>query len=71
MRHRHRRVTATMPRECSCGKRGFDSRSAAKRSMSTASNKIRLYRCPESGLWHVTSQLDDYDEAMVLQDGEY
>lgn len=61
---RHRRTTATVAKECYCGKRGFQSRNAAKRSMSKAGNKIRLYLCPESGLWHVTSQLDDdYYEA--------
>lgn len=64
MEWRPRKSTAAEWRECSCGKRGHRSRNAAKRAMAPASNKIRIYRCPASGLWHATSQLDywEHDE---------
>lgn len=52
---RHRRMTHTTWTECECGKRAFSSRSAAKRALSRAGNKVRLYICPASGKWHVTS----------------
>lgn len=65
-RHRHkewrpRKSSAAEWRECECGKRGHSSRNSAKRSMGAASNKIRIYRCPASGLWHATSQLDPWN----------
>ena len=58
---RHRRYTETTCVECDCGKRGFSSRSAARRALAKAGNKIRLYVCPLSGTWHVTSGLDMWE----------
>jgi hypothetical protein len=58
---RHRRHTETTWVECDCGKRGFSSRSAARRAMSKASNKVRLYICPLSGTWHVTANTDTWE----------
>ncbi len=58
---RHRRSSNTAWAECDCGKRGFSSRSAARRALSKASNKIRLYICSLSGNWHVTSNTDGWD----------
>ncbi len=57
----HRTRTNATWTECDCGKRGFTSRSAARRSLSKAGNKIRLYICPLSGLWHVTSNIDVWE----------
>jgi hypothetical protein len=53
--YRPRRQTNAQWTECSCGKRGFSSRSAGKRALAGAGNKVRLYVCPFSGKWHVTS----------------
>lgn len=58
---RHRRYTEAAWVECDCGKRGYSSRSAARRALSKAGNKIRLYLCPTSGTWHVTSKTDVWD----------
>ena len=55
MQHRHRRQTNAQWVECNCGKRAYDSRYAARRALARASNKVRLYVCPFSGKWHVTS----------------
>lgn len=52
---RHRRQTNAQWTECACGKRAFSSRSAARRALARAGNKVRLYICPWSGTWHVTS----------------
>lgn len=60
--YRHRRQTNTKYMECECGKRAFSSRSAAKRALSKAGNKVRLYICPQSGKWHVTSSNKEQDE---------
>lgn len=66
--YRPRKKTCTQWRECDyCGKRGYSSRDAAKRALAKASNKIRLYRCPDSGLWHATSQLDSWEQAELEQ----
>lgn len=59
---RPRKSTAAEWKECQCGKRGHTSRGAAKRAMGPASNKIRVYRCPASGLWHATSQLEKWED---------
>jgi hypothetical protein len=55
MKHRHRRQINTEWVECDCGKRAYSSRYAAKRGVARAGNKVRLYICPFSGKWHVTS----------------
>lgn len=44
------------PPICECGKRGFRSKGAAKRSMSKASNRVRAYRCPDGPYFHVTNR---------------
>lgn len=52
---RHRRLTNAQWTECACGKRAYTSRSAGRRAVSKTGNKVRLYVCPFSGKWHVTS----------------
>lgn len=63
MKTRRRKVINTEWRVCDCGKRGHSSKFAARRSMRTAGNKIRVYSCPSSGLWHATSQLESWEDA--------
>ena len=53
--HSHRRATSSAWTECDCGKRAYGSRYAARRALTKAGNKVRLYVCPWSGKWHVTS----------------
>lgn len=44
--------------DCPCGKRGYTSSHNAKRASRHMKNKFSTYRCPESGLWHVTNRED-------------
>jgi hypothetical protein len=42
-------------RQClETGKRGYDSRHAARIGTRTIGNRIRLYRCAYCGRWHAT-----------------
>jgi hypothetical protein len=42
------------------GKRCHSSERAAKAATRTAHNKIRVYRCPECNLFHVTSEAEGW-----------
>jgi hypothetical protein len=43
---------------CRCGKRGFPSAATAKRMASTMGNRVRVYLCELSKLWHQTDRGD-------------
>lgn len=46
---------------CSCGKRGYSSKSLARHAVRTSGERIRVYRCTGSGSWHQTS-MRNYEE---------
>lgn len=41
--------------KCKSGKRGYQSKVAARRAHSTSSARLRIYRCPDCHEWHVTN----------------
>lgn len=40
---------------CGCGKRGYPSRTRARRAHKTSGARLRFYKCPATGLWHATN----------------
>lgn len=40
---------------CACGKRGFMSKRHARAAHRRVSWRVRVYRCPISGLYHATN----------------
>jgi hypothetical protein len=50
---------AAMSKPCSSGKTPYASKADAKRGLKRVRQRVavrRVYRCPECGLWHLTSQ---------------
>lgn len=44
------------------GKRCFSSEKTARRATATASNKIRVYRCEHGNHFHVTSEVEPFED---------
>ena len=40
---------------CECGKRGYPSRTCARRAHRTSGERLRFYRCGVSDTWHATN----------------
>ena len=41
--------------DCPCGKRGFTSKTTARRAHIRSGSRLRFYLCPDSWTWHATN----------------
>lgn len=47
-------------KDCPCGKRGWKSHDAALAGNASNGNRLRVYVCHRSGLWHVSKSVGEW-----------